>query len=47
MLEAWEPHLVKDSEGDVVDIFEEEAKLWAEEDGRQINTEEGEEWKGG
>lgn len=46
-LAAWEPHLVKDSEGNVVDIFEEEARLWAEEDGRKFDTEEGEEWKDG
>ena len=45
MLEAWEPHLVKDGEGNVVDIFEEEAKLWAEESGRDSGGEEGEEWK--
>lgn len=41
MLEAWEPHLIKDSEGNVVDVFKEEAKLWAEESGD--NDSEG--WK--
>ena len=47
MLEAWEPHLVKDGEGNVVDIFEEEAKLWAEENSKGSVGEEGEDWKGG
>ncbi|MBM3913070.1 MAG: hypothetical protein FJ351_01345 [Sphingomonadales bacterium] len=41
MLEAWEPHLIKDSEGNVIDLFEEEVKLWAEESGD--NDSEG--WK--
>lgn len=47
MLEAWEPHLVKDSEGNVVDLFEEESKMWAEESGGGTATEEGEGWKSG
>ena len=47
MLKAWEPHLVKDSEGNVVDLFEEESKMWAEENGGGTATEEGEGWKSG
>jgi hypothetical protein len=47
MLWAWEPHLVKDGDGNVVDIFEEETQLWAEENGMGSVGEEGEDWKGG
>ena len=49
MLQAWEPHLVKDGEGGVVDIFREEAELWARESEQSGGARqgEGEEWKQG
>jgi len=49
MLKAWEPHLVKDGQGGVMDIFEQEAELWREESASSGRTgaEEGEGWKQG
>lgn len=47
MLQAWEPHLVKDSDGNVVDLFEEELRILREESGGELNTDEGEGWKSG
>lgn len=49
MLQAWEPHLVKDGQGGVMDIFREESELWAEESARSggAPSEEGEGWKQG
>lgn len=48
MLEAWEPHLVKDGQGGVTDIFKEESELWSEEArSGGASLEEGEGWKQG